>query len=805
MKFVLGVSGKGGKAGSGGSARFDVVVGEESIQRAFHFEARDEREAEDWVRHIAQAVRAATDDGGSAPHTGRLSADDKFWKAQSTSRSEDADGPSTPDAARPGQPSANSVAVSAAWRRRTDGLLLPSVSRLSTTSYVPTNSTPSLSASPVPPSPSPITPIRSPALSDTGAIPRMERGASAAGGEVRGVEKVLEAVEAVDMHRIGRMFLCREKARPDVWHLLHAVPRTHPHADAIRTAHSRMAHLHLPHLLTPLCHSHTADALFAVYTPALRPVDLLLSYLQAHRRLPELVVRHIAVHVLRSLTALHACGYHYRALSPASLAFDGDGAVVLIDPLFSLPPAEGAEREGVDAEYQLPAQEGDGAAGDWWRLGVLLYELAVGLPPVRAKAEAEDAWMDVAGQLTSFHPLALPFPPFVSPALQSLIRQLLMIEADTRIGCGEGGDAELRAHPFFADIDWTSDASPPPPTWVKQHVQRQTVRMSLGATSVSATAVGAAGSTPTSVASVHQSPSVNSAFTFSPVPTPPGTSQGPFFPSSLVVAPQSPYEAYLQQKPPRNVLSHPPPPLAGASLPPSSLRLTILGGRNFPPPHQEAAASTSAFKRRTLDAKSSASLAAVATHGVFIAVSCAGELRVSRMVVGVAACQPQFGDEMAFALAGDGEEVGMDVRWGRIGSALNDGTGHTVGSASVSVTAVQALCSGGAGDIWHSVIDASGLVVGELHVRYSFDPQEDRSAWWVALRTEGAGGREGRGRSFKHCFGRALDGDEVEPSAGERRGACRGCRRQQRKVQQAADEEANGCDVRVHLSHSTAQ
>ena len=408
--------------------RLDVVVGDESIQRTFHFEAPSPADADDWARLITQAVRACA--GEPSP---------------------------LPPLPLPKQGKADGAGLG---------------SRLSTTSYAPAYATPSLTPAPLPPSPSPFSAPRD------GAPPRWPDFPA---GEVLNLSSALEVLLPLPLHRLTRVFLCRETSRLEVHHLLHAVPRQHPQFSAIRTAHRRMGRLQLSGVLTALAWGETADAAYAVYTPALRPCDLLLHYLHAHRRLPEPVVRHVAVHCIRALAGLHACGYHYRGLSPIALAFDGDGGVVLIDPLFSVPHT--AHDDGVDAEYQLPGgrEEGEGAAADWWRLGVLLYELAVGLPPVRVRAEAGDAWADVGAQLRSFHPQTLPFPPFVSSPLQSLIRRLLTPDPSARLGCGDGGDAtDLRSHPFFADVgDWEVDPTPPP--WVRQHVQRQPVRASLGA------------------------------------------------------------------------------------------------------------------------------------------------------------------------------------------------------------------------------------------------------------------------------------------------------------------------------------
>lgn len=46
----------------------------------------------------------------------------------------------------------------------------------------------------------------------------------------------------------------------------------------------------------------------------------------------------------------------------------------------------------------IPSAES--GASDWWRLGVLVYELAVGMPPIRSKADNKEE--DIAKQLADF-------------------------------------------------------------------------------------------------------------------------------------------------------------------------------------------------------------------------------------------------------------------------------------------------------------------------------------------------------------------------------------------------------------------
>ena len=823
----------GGSAADKQKRRFDVLIsaapedGSNSGGRTFHFEASTEHDADEWVIALTQACRKATSSGAATDSRRPTSAGegDKFWKTnpirmsggrltvaaaglppQHPSLSASSRGVSLSAVARP----------SSAERRRTEGaaVVQQAMSRVGQPSYGPSsvsvshwsiNSNSPSSMSAVSGTPGTISPVRAPTVhgdlppslltafnpSDSPvsasssyslmSIPSMLP--STAGSLTLSrysddrsspplpatyVPAMLDVVQRIEFHPIGDWFLCRDKASTTdgSWYLMHATHRSHPLFPAVHTATIGTPTFteSEPYMLQRLAAFTSADAVFALYTPAFRPADTLLSYLHTHRRLPEPVVRYVAVHVIRAILSLHAASLSYPLLSPASLAFDGEATVYLIDPIPGL--SSGPQLP----EYQLHGGEHEGGRADWWRLGVLLYELAVGFPPVRADEGDVDEWTGVAQQLQRFHPMTLPFPPFVPAGLQSLIRQLLMTELDDRLGCGELSDTEVTQHPYFDGVQWTADThdSITSPPWVRQHVLKQQLRISLTTRNATAAplSTGSSGASSTASTPLHVTrPHASSTFTFSPVSTPPGTERHLFFPSTLQLGSLSPIDAYMQQlKPPRHLLRLPSASSltsspSAASLRPSSLHLTLLGGRGFPPAKDDEAASSATsslqrIKRRTLGERGIGALkdAAGSQQGVYVAVQCVGEeeadmsqprVRVSRLVVGPAACQPSFGDSFLFALPGDDQrldsvELSLEIRHTRVGSPLTSDSGavgQLVGSVSVPVRSIQSAVTA-SDEIWHSVISSQGLVVGEVHVKYAFTYEQTaetiRRQWWTA-------------------------------------------------------------------------
>jgi serum/glucocorticoid-regulated kinase 2 len=101
---------------------------------------------------------------------------------------------------------------------------------------------------------------------------------------------------------------------------------------------------------------------------------------------------------------------------------------------------------------------------DWWTLGVLLYEMLVGLPPfydgasifispiicVLLRPGNVPEITDKMYEKILRDPLL--FPDGVSPSARSILSGLLTRDPAQRLGVN--GAEEIKRHPFFDKIDW---------------------------------------------------------------------------------------------------------------------------------------------------------------------------------------------------------------------------------------------------------------------------------------------------------------------------------------------------------------
>lgn len=93
--------------------------------------------------------------------------------------------------------------------------------------------------------------------------------------------------------------------------------------------------------------------------------------------------------------------------------------------------------------------KGYGHECDWWSLGAIMFECLVGWPPFCSETPQETYC-----KILNWHEtLQFPEDIHLSPEAEDLIRRLLTSQ-DQRLG--RGGADEIKAHPFFRGVDWSS-------------------------------------------------------------------------------------------------------------------------------------------------------------------------------------------------------------------------------------------------------------------------------------------------------------------------------------------------------------
>jgi len=180
----------------------------------------------------------------------------------------------------------------------------------------------------------------------------------------------------------------------------------------------------------------------------------LFFHLKKRRRFTEPEAKIMVAEVGMALGYLHSLDVIYRDLKPENILLDNTGHICLTD--FGL--SKELEMDNQEAhtfcgtpEYLAPEivlNKGHGKAVDWWSLGILLYELTVGIPPFYSQNVHE------MYQLIKQAPLR--FPPKLSAPCKKLITGLLKRDANRRLGGGPGDFDDIKVASFFSDLDFTA-------------------------------------------------------------------------------------------------------------------------------------------------------------------------------------------------------------------------------------------------------------------------------------------------------------------------------------------------------------
>jgi len=184
----------------------------------------------------------------------------------------------------------------------------------------------------------------------------------------------------------------------------------------------------------------------------LSPGGELFHHLGQQGCFSESRARFYAAQIVLAMEHLHARSIIYRDLKPENLLLDAEGFIRLTD--------FGLAKENVDdnssahsfcgtPEYLAPeivSRAGHGRAVDWWSLGALLFEMLTGSPPFYSRTRER--------LFAKILHAELEIPRELSRHAKSLLAALLERDPTYRLGSSPEDAAEVKAHPFFAGVDW---------------------------------------------------------------------------------------------------------------------------------------------------------------------------------------------------------------------------------------------------------------------------------------------------------------------------------------------------------------
>jgi protein kinase X len=179
------------------------------------------------------------------------------------------------------------------------------------------------------------------------------------------------------------------------------------------------------------------------------PGGELFTYLRSMKILQNEHAKFYGAQVVLMFEFLHGKNIVYRDLKPENLLIDVQGYLKLTDFGFAKVIENRTYTLCGTPEYLAPEiilNKGHGKAVDWWCLGILVYEMLVGIDPF-----SDDEPMAVYQNIIRGK---IKFTKTFNEDAKSLVKHLLVADLTKRYGNLKGGAKDIKEHRWLKGIEW---------------------------------------------------------------------------------------------------------------------------------------------------------------------------------------------------------------------------------------------------------------------------------------------------------------------------------------------------------------
>jgi len=175
----------------------------------------------------------------------------------------------------------------------------------------------------------------------------------------------------------------------------------------------------------------------------------LFTLLRTRFTLPDDHVRYYAAEITLALAYLHERKIVYRDLKPENLLINRSGHMKIVDFGFAKKIDDRTWTLCGTPEYTAPeiiTHKGHSFSVDWWSLGILIFEMLVGLPPFY-----DDNPLGIYAKILKG---CIEFPDNFNLVSKTFIRQLLTEDRLRRLGSLQRGVEDIVQHTWNKDVLW---------------------------------------------------------------------------------------------------------------------------------------------------------------------------------------------------------------------------------------------------------------------------------------------------------------------------------------------------------------
>ena len=178
----------------------------------------------------------------------------------------------------------------------------------------------------------------------------------------------------------------------------------------------------------------------------------LFAYIRSKSRLAEEEVRRLGASLVCAVGFMHRQHVLHRDIKPENVLLTEALGAKLAD--FGLSKTLSSMKSRAfsfcGTDLYRPPEMSQQASGynrslDWWQVGCVIYEMAVGTPPFEGTKEERRQ------RVLKEEP---HYPEWLSPELVGLLKGLLKKNPWERLGGGDGDVDEVKNMPFFSTVDW---------------------------------------------------------------------------------------------------------------------------------------------------------------------------------------------------------------------------------------------------------------------------------------------------------------------------------------------------------------
>lgn len=258
-------------------------------------------------------------------------------------------------------------------------------------------------------------------------------------------------LETIGVGSYGRVKLCRNKKTNKVF-AVKMLKKSEiirmKQVDHVFSEYTILASIYHP-FIVELKGVNFTDPSYLYFILEYIPGGEMFTLLRDKNAFPVKQAKFYAAHIVTIFDYLHSKNIIYRDLKPENILIQPSGYLKLTDFGFAKFVTGQTYTLCGTPEYLAPeiiANKGHGKPVDWWTLGVLLYEMMVGIDPFNDPDPMMVYQKIIKGKIK--------FPKNIDKDGKSLIKHLLVGDVSKRYGCLKRGVKDIIQHKFFQDFNW---------------------------------------------------------------------------------------------------------------------------------------------------------------------------------------------------------------------------------------------------------------------------------------------------------------------------------------------------------------